>query len=134
MVEVIIENIVKILAAALIALIGILGSSITARLNERYRLNNINAAQRELIAMAQQTVGELQQTVVDGLKACRIDGKLTAEDIKSLGVELVKKTMEKMSAPTISLLNSAGVDITALIHGAAEEYIAEMKKPLTFVG
>ena len=134
MVEGIIENIIKIFGAALIALIGIFGSFITAQLNERHRLNNINAAQRELIAMAQQTVGELQQTVVDGLKACRTDGKLTAEDIKSLGADLVKKTMEKMSTPAIALLNSAGVDITALIHGAAENYIAEMKKPLPIVG
>ena len=134
MIEVIIENLVNIFGAALIALIGIFGSFISAQLHERAHLNNINIAQRELIAMAQQTVGELQQTVVDGLKACRIDGKLTAEDIKSLGVELVKKTMEKMSEPAITLLNSAGVDITALIHGAAEEYIAEMKKPLPIVG
>ena len=123
MIEILLENLINILAAALIALIGILGSLITAKLNEKTRLQSINAAQQELIHMAQQTVGELQQTVVDKLKASRADGKLTENEIKALGAALVEKTIEKMSEPAIKLINSAGVDIIALIHGTAEDYI-----------
>lgn len=123
MIEIILENLINILSAALIALMGILGSLITAKLNEKTRLQSINAAQQELVYMAQQTVGELQQTVVDKLKQSRADGKLTESEIKALGTALVEKTIEKMSQPAIKLLNSAGVDIIALIHGTAEDHI-----------
>ena len=124
MINVILENLINILSAFFIALMGVLGSLITAKLNEKTRLANINAAQQELVYMAQQTVGELQQTVVDKLKESRADGKLTEDEIKALGAALVEKTIEKMSAPAVKLLNSAGVDIIALIHGAAEDYLA----------
>ena len=121
--EVIIENLVSIFSAALIALIGVLGSMITVRLEKKTRLQNINLAQQQLVKMAQQTVEELQQTVVDKLKAARADGKLTESEIKALGAALVDKTIAKMSNSAIALLNSAGVDIIALIHGAAEAHI-----------
>ena len=123
MLNVVIENLVNIFAAALIALIGILGSAITLRLNERTRLGNVNLAQQELMEMSRQTVAELSQTVVDKLKESRADGKLTENEVKALGVMLVEKTMQKLSKPTEKLLNAAGVDIVALIHGTAEEYI-----------
>ena len=125
MIEIILENLINILAAALMALMGILGSLITAKLSERTRLESINAAQQELMSMAVQTVGELQQTVVDKLKASRADGKLTENEIRALGSTLVEKTLEKLSAPAAKLLNAAGVDIIALIHGAAEDYLTE---------
>jgi len=78
--------------------------------------------------MAQLTVGELQQTIVDGLKGSREDGKLTKEEISALGVALVQKTIEKMSASTHGLLDAAGVDIAALIHGAGEYWINQLKE------
>ena len=127
-IEVLMENLINIFAAALMALIGVLGTLITNWLNKRNKLSTINAAQQELIFMAQQTVGELQQTVVRKLKESRTDGKLTEAEIDSLGDELVEKTMEKMCAPTLDLLNAAGVDIVALIHGAAEEWINRGKQ------
>ena len=123
MLNIILENLINILSAALIAAIGIMGSAITLRLNERQKLCNVNLAQQELMEMARQTVSELSQTVVDKLKESRADGKLSENEVKALGSLLVEKTLAKMSKPTEKLLNSAGVDIIALIHGAAEEYI-----------
>ena len=123
MINVILENLINILAAALMAAMGILGSAITLRLQEKAKLQSINLAQQELIKMAQQTVMELSQTVVEKLKASRADGKLTENEVKALGEALVEKTVAKMSGPTMKLLNSAGVDIIALIHGAAESFI-----------
>lgn len=128
MVEIIIENVVNILAALLITLIGVFGTWLTTKLAKRAELNSINAAQQEVITMAQITVGELQQTVVEGLKAAHEDKKLTKDEIVTLGVLLVQKTMEKMSAPAKELLNAAGVDIIALIHGTGEDWINSLKK------
>ena len=42
-----------------------------------------------------QTVEELQQTLVEGLKAGREDGKLTKEEIASLGEALLDGTIAK---------------------------------------
>lgn len=128
MFEVIMENIINIVGALLMTLIGVLGAWITSKIAKRTELATINAAQMELIAMAQQTVGELQQTVVKGMKECSEDGKLDKEDIMFLGRELVKLTMAKLSEPTHQLLNAAGVDIVALIHGAGEDWINSLKK------
>ena len=128
MVEVIIENVVNILGALLITLIGVLGTWLTAQLGKRAELNSINAAQQELITMAQITVGELQQTVVEKLKAAHEDKKLTNEEVLTLGALLVQKTLEKMSKPTQQLLNAAGVDIIALIQGTGEDWINSLKK------
>lgn len=128
MFEVIMENLINIVGALLMALIGVLGSVITAKLAEKAHLANINAAQQELIFLAQQTVGELQQTIVEKLKASRADGKLTEEEIKVLGETLLKKTMEKLSEPAHQLLSAAGVDIVALIHGAGEDWINRLKQ------
>lgn len=128
MVEVIIENVVNILAALLITLIGVFGTWLTTKLAKRAELTSINAAQQEVITMAQITVGELQQTIVEKLKAAHEDKKLTGEEIAALGETLVIKTLEKMSAPAKELLNAAGVDIIALIHGTGEDWINSLKK------
>ena len=125
MLNVILENLISIAAAAMIALIGILGSLITRELNKNTALSSINLAQQELILMAQQTVGELQQTVVDKLKAN--GSKLSTQEINALGEALVEKTVKKMSEPAMKLLNASGVDIIALIHGAAEDFLLSLK-------
>lgn len=121
----IIESLAEIVSALMITLIGVLGAWLTTKLGKKQELASINAAQEELIKMAKITVGELQQTVVDGLKASREDKKLTKEEIAELGEMLVDKTIEKMSEPAIKLLSAAAVDITALIHGAGEEIISD---------
>lgn len=128
MIDIIMENIVNIVGALLMTLIGVLGAWLSAKLGKKTELSNIFMAQQDVIHLAQLTVGELQQTVVDSLKASREDGKLTKEEIAVLGTALVQKTIEKMSAPTQDLLNAAGVDIIALIHGAGEHWINQLKE------
>lgn len=128
MMDVIIENAVAIVATLLMTLIGVLGTWLTAKLAKREELTNINAAQQEAIKAAQITVGELQQTLVEGLKAGHEDGKLTKEEIEALGKLLVDKTLKKMSASAIGVLNAAAVDITALIKGAGEDWIQKLKQ------
>lgn len=121
------EIVVKIVVALAVTLIGVGGAWLSAKLAKRGELANINAAQQELVSMAQLTVGELQQTIVDGMKEFAADGKLTNEDMLMLGNMLVEKTINKMSEPSIKLLEAAGVDIIALIHGAGEAMISRMK-------
>ena len=126
-IPVIIENLVEIVTAAAITAIGVAGSWALSKLGQSKKLGTIAAATDEAIAAAQITVGELQQTVVDDLKAAAADGKLTPEEIHTLAVALVDGAMAKMSTPACNVLNAAGVDVVALIKGAGEDWISQIK-------
>ena len=128
MIPTIIETVMDVLAELVIMLIGVCGTWLTYKIGENKHIQSINAAQQEVIAMAQVTVGELKQTVVDKLKAAHEDGKLTKDEIQKLGFDLINLTMEKLSDPTISLLRAAGVDVTALIRGAGEDWINSLNR------
>ncbi len=126
--DILIENAVNIAAAFFIALIGVFGAWLTTKLGKATQLDNVNHAQQELIKLAQITVGELKQTVVDGMKAAHKDGKLTKEEITQLGQLLYDKTTAKLSASAMDVLTAAQVDISALITGTAEQLIGKMKE------
>ena len=126
--EILLENAVNIAAAFFIALIGVFGAWLTAKLGKATQLDTVNHAQQELIKLAQITVGELKQTVVDGMKAAHKDGKLTKEEIAQLGQLLYEKTTAKLSASATDVLTAAQVDISALITGTAEQLIGKLKE------
>ena len=125
--NILIENAVNIAAVFFIALIGVFGAWLTAKLGKATQLDTVNRAQQELIMLAQITVGELKQTVVDGMKAASKDGKLTKDEIAQLGNLLYEKTTAKLSASAMDVLTGAQVDISALITGTAEHLIGQMK-------
>ena len=125
--NIIIETVVQIFAAQMLMLISLLGTWLTAKLAKRTELANIAAATDEATRVAQQTVLELQQTVVDNLKAASADGKLTKEEIAELRELLLDGAMDKMSDTAKNMLTAAGVDISAIIRGAGEAFIRQMK-------
>lgn len=125
---VIIETIVSVLANLAITLIGVAGAWLLAQISKNQQLNTINTAVGELTAAAEQTVFELQQTVVDGLKEASADGKLTQAEIKNLGKLLLEGTLQKMSDSGLGVLKAANVDINAIVTGAGEALIAKIKK------
>ena len=107
-----------ILAKAAIAAIGLAGAWATAKIGHNNKLANIKAAQP--------TVGELQQTTVEAMKAAAADGKLTEDQIRTLKADLLRMTREKLAEPTVQLLEAAKLDINAMIQGAAEDLINQM--------
>ena len=125
--DILIENAVNIAAAFFIALIGVFGAWLTAKLGKSTQLDTVNRAQQELIKLAQITVGELKQTVVDGMKVASKDGKLSKGEMAQLGQRLFEKTTAKLSASAMDVLTAAQVDISALITGTAEQMIGGMK-------
>ena len=124
---VVIETIVSVLANLAVTLIGVLGAWLLAQISKTQELKNINTAVEELTGAAEQTVLELQQTVVDGLKEASADGKLTKDEMERLGKLLLKGTLAKMSDSGIKVLKAANVDINAIVTGAGEALIATMK-------
>ena len=124
---VIIETIVSVLANLAITLIGVAGAWLVTQIGKSQQLNTINTAVGELTNAAEQTVLELQQTVVDDLKAASADGKLTQDEITALGKKLLEGTLQKMSDSGIDVLKAANVDINAIVTGAGEALIARIK-------
>lgn len=125
--EQIIEYALQIAATLLVTLIGVLGAWLSVKLGKNAGLENIDAAQKELIRAARITVDELQQTLVNEYKAASEDGKLEPNEISQLKDMLLKKTVEKLSAPAYALLKSAAVDVNSLITGVGEAWIERMK-------
>lgn len=128
MTDVIIENIVRIVAALLMMLISVGGAYLTSLIAKHEKLKAISEATQQVIDAAIQTTGELQQTVVGDLKAASADGKLSKEDIATLGRDVVELTLLKLTQPTKDLINGAGGDIEAIIHGATEAWLEEIKR------
>lgn len=125
---VIIETIVSVLANLAVTLIGVAGAWLVAQIGKSQQLKTINAAVGELTNAAEQTVWELQQTVVNDLKEASADGKLTQDEIKDLGKRLLEGTLAKMSESGIGVLRAANVDINAIVTGAGEALIARIKE------
>lgn len=128
MVETIIEVATSVLVDLILAGFTILLAWIGAKIGENKKLANINEAKLEVDDAVFQTVEELQQTVVEGLKAAAQDGKLTPEEITDLGFEVLEGVMKKLSKPSENLLRAAGVDLEAYIQGAAEKWVATLKR------
>lgn len=124
---VIIETIVSIVANLAVTLIGVFGAWLLMQISKNQQLSTINTAVGELTSAAEQTVLELQQTVVDDLKAASADGKLTKDEITMLGKKLLEGTLAKMSDSAMNVLKAGNVDINAIITGAGEALIAKMK-------
>ena len=124
---VIIETAVSVLANLAVTLIGVFGAWLLMQISKNQQLSTINTAVGELTNAAEQTVLELQQTVVDDLKAASADGKLTKDEITMLGKKLLEGTLAKMSDSAMNVLKAGNVDINAIITGAGEALIAKMK-------
>lgn len=122
-----------IAATAATALIGVVGAWTLAKIGQNKSLSNLQAAIKQVIDAAQLTVGELQQTVVVGLKEAAPDGKLTPAQIEDLKRKLLQKTSEKLTAPAVQLLEAAKLDVNALIQGAAEDMINNMHTAATLL-
>lgn len=124
---ILIRQLVDIVSTIIITLVGVLGTWLSVKLAKMAELETINEAQKELFAAAQKTVGELQQTIVEDLKAAHADGKLTEDEILMLGTKLIEMTLEKMSESAQKVLEAAGANVVALIKGAGEDWINSLK-------
>lgn len=126
-----VETIIEVVTGALFELVatGVLlfFAWVGSKVNTNHKLSNISAAKSEVEEAVLQTVTELQQTVVDGLKAAAADGKLTVAEIQQLRQELMFKVLIKLSEPCKKVLRAAGVDLEAFIKGSAEQWLVELK-------
>ena len=126
--EVFIEVGTQIIFELLMLLVGVLFAYLGKLIAKSKKLEHISYAMIELESVVNNVVGELQQTTVEVLKGATADGKLTKEDIKYLGEQLIEKATAQLSNPAAETLTAAGVDIEGMIHSVAESWIAEIKR------
>lgn len=126
--EVIIEVAVKVIGAVLMGVVSVAFAAIGKWIAKTKKLESVSAAMDELERVVKAVVGDLQQTMVEGLKAAAEDGKLSKTDIEYLGRELVVRTAEQLSLPAAQTLSAAGCDIEAMVHSIAEAYISKIKR------
>ena len=103
---------------------------LTAKLGKSTQLDTVNRAQQELIKLAQITVGELKQTMVDGMKAAHKDGKLTKEEIAQLGQLLFEKTNAKLSASAMDVLKESEGSGKHPLRGGLADMVAAGRAPI----
>lgn len=125
--DVLIDTAGRVLGALLLMLIDVGGAWLLTKLAKRMDTKNISAAVDEALQIAKMTVGDLQQTLVEGLKAAHEDGKLTEFEIKEIQTELMRRVKERMAPSTCNLITRAGIDLESLISGAAEDWLSAIK-------
>jgi hypothetical protein len=128
LVTALIVNAVDIINTLILAAFGVIGTWVSLKFAATDKLKTVGAAWDEAVKAAKLTVGELKQTVADNIKASRADGKLTKAEIDDLQKMLFEKAKEKMSQPAYDILLAASVDVQALILGAGEAWIEEIKR------
>ena len=131
--EVIIEVLTQIVFEVLMLIVGVAFAYLTKLVGKTKKLEHVASAMDELESVVKHIVGDLQQTVVDGLKEASADGKLSKTDIEWIGKQLIDKVGKQISAPAAETLAAAGVDIEDMIHSIAEAEIARIKRENGFL-
>lgn len=121
------SSVLSVLAQLAVAGLSVGLTWCVTRIAKTEKIKSISEVLTQLSTTVEDTVGELQQTVVDGLKAAASDGKLTPQEVSALNAKLLELVKAKMAQPAIDLLNAAQIDINALIAGMAEAAIKKMK-------
>lgn len=122
------ENLIELGIAAVAAVLSLLLGRMSAALERAKGMEALKAARGELEELTRSGVDALQQTTVEGLKACTADGKLTAKEIADLEESLLCCVRENLSQPAEKLLTAARVDVEALIKTTAEAYLCQKKE------
>lgn len=131
--DVFIEVGAQVVFELLMLVIGVAFAYIAKLVGKTHKLDHVATAMEELERVVKTVVGDLQQTVVEGLKAASVDGKLSDEEIYDLGKILVLKVSEQLSNPASTTIKAAGIDMTEAIHSIAEAYIAKIKRETNFI-
>lgn len=124
---IVIEQSVDIAYRVIWAATLMLGAWVLDKIGKNVKLKNVSIAIQTVCDITRQTAEELQQTIVDDLKAKRPGGKLTPEDIDDLGFRLLTIVKQKLDTATQEIVVASGADLDALIVGECEAFLNRLK-------
>ena len=122
--QVIIDAVSGVVDIVLLALISIAAAWFQRKLKSERLLNALH----ELGQAASDTVGELQQVTVEGLKAASRDGKLSSDEIDELKRQSMALITRRMSASARKAIETAGLDLQDLMRAKVQSAVTSMKK------
>lgn len=125
--NVLIENAVKIMATFLLAVLTIGLTYLKDLIAQKLKMSTLAHALEELDNDIAGAVGDIQQVLVDDLKAAAEDGKLTKEEIEVLHAKLLVTVKKRLSAHAKAVIEAAGIDIREYILSEAEAIINARK-------
>ena len=128
-----IEQGVMLVTRFLESVILLVGAWTLDKIGKEKALKNTAVAMDLLFTLTRQTVGELQQTLVENWKEAG-GGKLTDEQIRKLREELLRVVKLKLDDASKELIIAAGSDIDALIAGEAEKLISGISDATVYIG
>jgi hypothetical protein len=99
-----------------------------AWLKEKTNSEVLLTAISEAEAVADQVVALLQANVVNGLKAKSEDGKLSADDIKTVAEQAFDMFVSDISAKSLAVITNNADDIAAYVRNLIEARLLAMKK------
>ena len=107
-------------------LVGLLGLGF-AWIKRNTKSESLKSALELLEQTATTTVGELQQTLVDGWKEANDDGKLTESEVRELKTKSLALVKKRLGAAAQEVVVAAGIDLNDRIRAAVEAAITAMK-------
>lgn len=119
----------------LIAVVGLAFTAVIAPgikawfawLKGRTKNEALQAALSEAQTVADNVVASLQQTVVNDLKAKSADGKLSAEDIKSIADTAIDRFLSDISGQALDVIEANANDIVAYVSNLIEARLFKLK-------
>ena len=124
---VLIEQIVNVVYRLIWAATLAFGAWVLDKIGKNVKLKNVSLAIQTVCDITRQTAEELQQTIVNDLKANRPGGKLTPQDIDDLGFRLLTLVKIKLDTATQEIVTASGADLDALITGECEAFLNRLK-------
>ena len=89
--------------------------------------DNVKSAIDLLEQAAKDTVGELQQTLVEGWKEANADGKLADDEIRTLKLRSLSLVKKRIGSAAQEAISAAGINLEDRIIAGIEAAITAMK-------
>ncbi len=109
-----------------VGLVGLL-ALLFAWIKKNTKSDTVKSAIDLLEQAAKDTVGELQQTLVDGWKEANADGKLTDDEVYRLKKESLSLVKKRIGPAAQEVISTAGIDLEDRIMAGIQAAITEMK-------
>ena len=109
-----------------VGLVGLL-ALLFAWIKKNTKSDTVKSAIDLLEQAAKDTVGELQQTLVEGWKEANADGKLTPDEIEALKQSSLSLVKKRMGPSALKVITAAGIGLEDRINAAVQAAITEMK-------
>ena len=122
------QIVIAVVSLVFTAVIAPLVRAVFVWLKTRTKSEALSSALSEAAAVADSVVAGLEATVVGAMKQRSADGKLSAEDAKSVAALAVDTLLRDLSAGALAVIERNTDDLAAYISNLIEARLAQFQK------